>query len=205
MNKIILKFINILLLFFAQNIIAQNELEIHYKFDDDITEEIKGDNLTVVGETPSYITGKDGHAIQFNGNQRVEILGTTNFTYAAFTATYWVRMPDVTEPNGWRAIMEAGRGTNSHWQIFKYHSSNTFGIKLGGNMITLDTTVGFNDGTWYHLAQVWDGVDTLKFYVDGVLVFTDVETSPSYTPSVNVDVVFGAKQNGRGGIFRCDR
>lgn len=90
----------------------------------------------------------------------------------------------------WVRTSESGTGSNNNWAIIDFDRSEYYNLFVRGD----NGRVGFattstngirdfygppgsevNDGTWHHIAGVYDGTNKY-IYVDGVLVATDLNT-----------------------------
>ncbi|WP_242130575.1 LamG-like jellyroll fold domain-containing protein [Aestuariivivens marinum] len=123
----------------------------------------KGEDVISAG-TQAFGTGRvNGQSYTFDGgnaltvNQYKGVNGSN-----PRTVTAWVKTSSTT------------RETITHWGAqgigsrasFVMNGNGTIRFEVAGGGINGATAV--NDGQWHHVAHVFDGVDTVKMYVDGV-------------------------------------
>ena len=167
-----------------------------------------GHDGSLLGTPPTLATGQIGNALEFSGawsgqDQRVQ-LGTPAsdpelFITGDFTVTAWVKAtlpPATTGGEGrtavasydWDADATLTRGflLGREWQgsnnfDFKLHGPN--GEYTGASVSNFFTTPTENPGQghlgeWVHVAGVYEAGESMKLYVDGVLVATDTSSVP---------------------------
>ena len=122
----------------------------------------------------AFAAGKNGNAVDHDGSDdmaRSAEAAVTNFTSAgAYTFSIWVNFDVLTT---WANIWHFDNTASGEDFLFNlmvdpskingYHKKAS-----GGNAGLYDGTYspGFSTGTWYHIAQTWDGT-TVKLFVDG--------------------------------------
>jgi hypothetical protein len=117
--------------------------------------------------TPTWVAGKYGSALSFDGSDDYVDCGTgstLNIT-TAITAEAWVYMTDD------RAVeFIAGRGdTGAHgWWLGRDGGYLKFDVGNGTTYSQLPQTGKATLNRWHHVAGTWDGT-TIKIYVDGIL------------------------------------
>ncbi|USO04440.1 MAG: hypothetical protein H6853_04000 [Rhodospirillales bacterium] len=118
----------------------------------------------------NQIAGVTGQAGQFNNSEYLAL----NYAYSGNNT-----LPQVSV-SAWINTTESGGNWNDNWALIDFDRSEFFDV-----FINTDGTVGFstagnglsvhdfysaatvNDGTWHHIAAVYDGTDKI-LYVDGV-------------------------------------
>ncbi len=118
------------------------------------------------------IAGQTGQGFQFNNNEYIAI--NKSFTGAG-------ALPTVSA-SAWVNTSVGGGGTNDNWAILDFDRSEFFNFYVDGStgQLAFSTNVGstihdmpagpaVNDGTWHHVAAVYDGTDKI-LYVDGAEV-----------------------------------
>jgi len=144
-------------------------------------------DLTEVG-SPSYVTGKFGTAIQFNGTSQGVTSTSAVIPTPAATISLWFNGNGTATAEFY--IIGVGVGGGSTGLDIHYFNGNFYaglvdagsfkGVGTGG------TTISTSE--WYHLALTWDGstsTDSMKFYINGVLEtnITPLVTAASLTYS----------------------
>lgn len=166
------------------NIIAQtanpqlqgpDKLVAWWRFEDDANDSAGSNNGTIHGN-PTYVDGKFGRAISFDGNDYVDCGNpdALNFGAGDWTVSAWIR----TTQSG---IEDADKGT-----VFANGADGGGGIRytlavnegqLGSIALTTDddnykvqaiSRTAVNDGAWHHVVGMRNA-GQLRVYVDGVL------------------------------------
>ena len=142
-----------------------------YEFQDNANDVCGFYPLTEVG-SPSYVTGKFGKAIQFNGTSQGVTSTSAVIPTPAATISLWYNGNGTALTEFY--IIGAGVGVGSYGLDIHYYNSGFWaGVVDGGSFQGVGggvTTV--NTSTWYHLALTWDGSTTtnsLKLYLNGAL------------------------------------
>jgi hypothetical protein len=150
---------------------VNNTLSLSYAFDGTATD-LSGNGFTGTILGASFVAGKHGQALNFNGGQVVAALtsgtsplvsmGTGSFTLAA-----WIR-----NTNGggiWKRIITR-----------RFNASGWYSLAVDANRLRLELAAGVNyngsaivgDSQWHHVAAVRTnngGSCTVQLFVDGVL------------------------------------
>ncbi len=157
----------------------------YYGFDASLIDSVGGYTAIAPGRV-SYTDGKEGQAVQFDGDDFAvtlpddHVLGSlTDMTIALWI--YW------SGGDNWQRIFDFGNDTSQYLFLTPKSGSNTlrFAIKDGGSEQILETSRLSSD-TWLHVAIVLDG-DEGRLYVDGSLADTgDVDIDPAdFAPQMN--------------------
>jgi hypothetical protein len=123
------------------------------------------------------VSGHAQSALEFDGNNYVEIPFAATNNPAQFTVEFWARVDDT---GGHRSPLTS-RG-NSTGYLFYATPGNTWDFWAGGSGWVILTGPAVVIGQWTHLAATYDGT-TYRFYVDGVLVNTLVAAFSMNTSS----------------------
>ena len=154
--------------------ISDESLVLHLTFDegegDTVADySIHQNNGSVIGD-PKWVDGKFGSALEFDGDNAVEIkhADILNMT-TAVTMEMWVKVP------GGGNIKQAGieKGV---WGVGEY---SLYPVYEGGTVVQFNDLPpacgdagirggGIQDNEWHHLAGVWDG-KKIYLYIDGNL------------------------------------
>ena len=161
-----------------------------YQFEGDATDTCTTPvayDLTEVG-SPSYVTGKFGTAIQFNGTSQGVTSTSAVIPNPAATISLWYNGNGTATAEFY--IIGAGVGGTSYGLDIHYYNGNFWaGVVDGGSFQGVGTGyTPVSTSEWYHLALTWDGstsTDSMKFYINGVLEtnITPTVTAASLTYS----------------------
>ena len=143
-----------------------------YEFQNNASDTCGGKAGTLRG-TPTYVTGKFGNAIDFNGTTQGITLPSilpANSTSSS-SATVWFKTSDTTGAQ--QTLIESWDGTtgsNGGWAVWK-DLGNVLRLGnyyLDGNNVGTDGTINVADGNWHFIAVVFDySGGTLSLYLDG--------------------------------------
>ena len=142
----------------------------YWSFDENtgnIAHDISGfdNNGTLYGAT--WVSGKSGSALLFDGNDYVEIQDSANLDVGEnYSVSLWINAASLPE---WQCLFERGTSTENRMGIWLTGDRITFETSNnGGDWWTTSSAVGVN--TWYHIVAVHDGAsDTEYIYVNGSL------------------------------------
>jgi hypothetical protein len=132
---------------------------------------------------PEWVTGYDGEALDFDGDDYVDTGYTENL--ATYTIICWAKSPQ--SPSAGAASGPLHREQN--YQFNWNHGNATFrasaAMSVGGTWHA--ASLGPLDAdTWYHLAATYDG-DVFNSYKNGVLVTSNA--APSGAPSAETNTL----------------
>ena len=160
-----------------------------------------GPSLTLVG-SPDFPTDVHGESIRLNGgNTWIEVARTLNnfpgLPIREMTLSTWVRVDETTRWGGLISAVSDDGGSEYGWVLGYDDDSFTFGISArsaddGDGMITyLDGASRIEPGRWYHVAAVYDGVQS-KLFVNGRLDAESTQQSGDILYDTRVPLVIGA-------------
>ena len=140
---------------------------------------------TIYGN-PSWVSGKIGDCLDFDGNDYVSLPKVLDVTQP-FTITTWVNLEST---NGYslQSIFQQVDDTNGgigRSLIFRTGSENSQGAdllccRLGSTYLFSNVAIFSNLNKWYHIAMVFDGT-TIYQYIDGVLTGQASGVIPEYS------------------------
>jgi hypothetical protein len=171
----------------------QQVLVAYYPFEDSANDASgNGHDGTVIGA--SYVSGHDGNALAFDGNDYVRIPGAgllDALPGEAMTIEAWIKL-DLFAPNR-NAICEreiAG-GECWPWFLMTFNDRELYGLVRGCTGAV--SGPGLDRNTWYHISLVYEVVGSQAvgtLYVDGNLVGTNpnMETRNSVGGDVFIGV-----------------
>jgi hypothetical protein len=121
---------------------------------------------------PTYVAGKVGEAMSFNGtNQYVDVPNTANLQFSktqSFTLSAWVNLSSL--PNHWTGIVTKSRST-SPWYGIWLNPSHRWSFSGAASNTVSSTTA--TTGVWYLVTAVQNGTaGTRTLYVNGTAVAT---------------------------------
>lgn len=144
----------------------------YYPFDDGTAVDASGSNndgVLVGSPPPAPALGKVGSAIDFDGNNAVEV---ANFSVssAALTVALWVNADDVSALN--RVFEHAWDTTGVFGAYLDSGTINTIFKSTVGGMTTQSASI--TAGRMYHIVMVYDGA-TAYLYVNAALADSSLE------------------------------
>lgn len=168
-----------------------------------------GSNGTIVGD-PGTVNGMVGKALDFNGDDGVEIASNANVELPdAFTVTCWV-YPRATRDaagNDHAGVVWKGKWIGWGTDVYNYRIATsgdgglTFGACGGGTESHFNDAACFVDGmdVWYHVAYTADGTVGIA-YVNGAEVNRRADTITYDTlPDQPVRIGWAEGRGGDGG------
>ncbi|MCK4857737.1 MAG: hypothetical protein KAT58_07210, partial [candidate division Zixibacteria bacterium] len=161
-----------------------------------------GNNLTLNGD-PQWVTGLIGGALEFDGNDDVEVATVSrSLKPASLTVTAWVKADPATSDWSW----VAGQGDNYGLIVHRDHDNDVhfyFHKDTGWSGVG-SGDVGILDGKWHHIAGVFDEEDgSLYVYKDGALADAQSAAGP-IDYSVGEGFTIGSMQGQRNFLGAID-
>ena len=190
----------------------------YYSFDDGTPKDNSGmgNHGKVVHGNPKVVDGQVGKALDFDGDDGIEVPDNPTLQLAdALTVACWVYPRSVVDPNNgqdhcgicWKGSM-IGWGSNVYnWRIATATPQGlTWGACGGGVEGWFATGNCFKDGLekWYHVALVEDGSEGTVYINGEALTDADVTGGDRHRPSAPYDTLPGEPvrigwAKGRGG------
>jgi len=160
-----------------------------------------GHNGTLVNG-PTWVSGKYGDALNFNGSNRVDMGNLGSFPTRG-TIEFWMNSSQMANyPN---ALTTQYNGDNGTIRC-EEHSDGYFACYAGSNHNNFSGVTyfasGMQTGVWYHIAFVWDTVaNSITGYLNGQSVGSASNTYwPSSIPDFTVGSGFDTSRNWIGSI-----
>lgn len=129
---------------------------------------------------PTWISGKFGTALRFDGNDFVKVADSVTLESPTITAEAWVK--SLGSPGVFRYVLSKGASacTAASYAIYTGQSGGLSFYIFNGVTAALspDAGPGVWDGKWHHVAGTFDG-STVRLYVDGVAVGSGTPTTLS--------------------------
>ncbi len=177
----------------------------HYTFDDNTNDSAGTNNGTASGG-PSYVEGKVGKALQFDGTNDYITLSNTSaadMTTNNFTVSLWLKT-NTTATTQYRLISKRG---SDGYEIYLGSGQNGLAAycdTTGGGCLNDNNlgTASVRDMKWHHAVVVFDRSGNMTGYVDG-----NVGSSPSNisaavgSMTVAQNLMIGQYSNGGGDYF----
>jgi hypothetical protein len=156
-----------------------------------------GNHGVIIGD-PRTVDGKVGKALDFNGDDGIDIASTSVLELAdALTAACWVYPRAITDATGtdhagvfWKGNMIGWGADMYNWRIATANDMGlTWGSTGSGTEGYFATGNCFADGlnTWYHLALTEDGSEGRAYVNGAVLEDADVTGGDMHRPSAPLD------------------
>lgn len=158
----------------------------HWKLDEasgtTVTDSTGAGNDGTVRGGPRRVTGVEGRALLFRGNDSVEIANASrDLKPATVTVAAWVKADPAMNGPGW----VAGQGDNYGLAVNRYRDGSVFFYFYDGNTWhgVSSGDVAILDGQWHHVAGVFDdATDRLYVYKDGLKVGVSSAKGPIAYP-----------------------
>jgi len=148
-----------------------------------------GFNATLYN-SPTWINGKSGKALTFNGTTQYGNAGDVDITTNALTFSVWAK---TSYPATSQEIL---RKQSSY--IFRIGVGVlVFYVHDGTDWRSISETASIFDDEWHHLVAVWDGT-TAWLYVDGVMI---KEQALAYTMALNNNNLYIGSSVGSASFF----
>lgn len=156
----------------------------HWKFDNDLTEEIGGHDLAATAGAASF----DNSALPFSGagttHNLVITSDDTNVTSTtvtgvtgAYSIAYWIKTTSVAG-----VVTSHTQGAGTGLIQTRVQADGTMRFANGSNFATVSA---INNGVWRHVCATSDGVNSSGFtwYVDGAVDATGTGTTATVVPA----------------------
>ncbi len=160
------------------------------------------DNTGTYVGSPLVITGMVNNALEFNGNNYVEVPNHSEINFGpcdSFSIDTWIKtIPPNTNSSNVYTILdkrEKGYCSSLGYALYLYKGRLGMQIGTGPNFTNYNAQSGYlvNDGRWHLVAVTYDRT-TLKFYHDNNLVGSFTLSIPNLNNSANL-VIGGRHPN----------
>ncbi len=135
-----------------------------------------GDSGTLQN-APSWVAGKLGQAVSFNGSTQYLSTSTTQTNPSTFTVELWFK---TTTTQGGQLIgfggNQTGASTNHDRQLYMTDGGQLIFGTNNGTIHTVSSVGSYNDGNWHHVAATI-GAAGLTLVIDGSRAGTDGSTT----------------------------
>ncbi len=166
-------------------------LKLHYSFEENggtvvLDRSNNGNTGTLTGPThlPTWVTGKRGYGIQFDGIDDSITIGTgTGFdVVTSFTVSVWIKSANIGA--GSRTIFYRGTAATIGGYALNQEANKIKGYFYGGGdwQNTGDSLITLAVDTWYHIVLTYNKI-TLQLYINGV-----IDKGAGKTSDINVPV-----------------
>ncbi|MEZ0090233.1 LamG-like jellyroll fold domain-containing protein [Streptacidiphilus sp. EB129] len=139
-------------------------------------------------------TSSSGADMAFDGSTGYAYTGTAALnTTQSYTVSAWVKLAKANTVDEWAV----GQGTNNHQAFYLGYNasgntwafvSTTTDTASTSYPAALDTANAAVAGAWTHLVGVYDVDGTMALYVNGTLVATAVNNTPSFEPNGHLTI-----------------
>jgi len=162
-------------------------------------------NVGVLTNSPSWISGKVGAAVDFTGatNKSIVVtpIGTTLDLTSTGTIQSWVYTSSF---DTWNVIVARGNWGGALNEYSLYQQANELRGEIANgttwNRSIIPSAAATLSGAWHHIAFSWDGSYT-RMYLDGRLVDSDAQTvNSTATGNVGIGNTSGGTYNYNGKI-----
>ena len=154
---------------------ASAELVGHWRFDGNLDDSVGGEHGTFSGGSPTYVNGRIGQGIEFDGVSHFVHLPSAN--PSAYTITLWVR-PARTDATS-VIVRTSSSGQTTHWShqlrinpdgVFQHY------LWVGSERNVVGTTLVEAD-EWYHVAIAAANNGPMHLYVNGEEDATSIDVA----------------------------
>ena len=154
---------------------ASAELVGHWRFDGNLDDSVGGEHGTFSGGSPTYVNGRIGQGIEFDGVSHFVHLPSAN--PSAYTITLWVR-PARTDAAS-VIVRTSSSGQTTHWShqlrinpdgVFQHY------LWVGSERNVVGTTLVEAD-EWYHVAIAAANNGPMHLYVNGEEDATSIDVA----------------------------
>ena len=146
----------------------------HYEFEGNTNDSAADNHGTVSGGSPTYVEGKIGGAMKFNGDKdQIALTYPLDVGSSSNTVAVWIKVP-LAGTEGLGATERVGLilgnypgSPNTNWEL---HSAGQMRLYWNGGQINQYGTTDLRDNTWHHVAWVRDkATNAIYMYIDGQL------------------------------------
>lgn len=148
-------------------------LLIHFKFDEGAGNSVKDSAGGCIGNISgnfSWVEGKEGYAISFNGmDTKLMVSGTEALSSSVVTLSAWIKTTSKTPGT----IVEKWKSNTEPGYRLSYVPPNiNMVIYYTGGSKTISGKIPVDDGQWHYVAGTYNGKE-MKIYIDGKEVYSE--------------------------------
>lgn len=172
-----------------------------------------GTNTGTLTNSPTWVDGKVGKALSFDGTNQYVTMGNTNdISTGDFTIAFWMNPDNVSQMRHMVSKRENG-GYYRQYQVSTGYVQNGFPVNGkqvsffghdGSNHQSIRTTNDVIDGAWHHVTVTRTSSGIL-IYIDGVSVSVTIEhagiSSENFTNSANFNIGYDNGSNYYKGLL----
>lgn len=169
----------------------------YWPFDDGTGTDATGNGADGVLASPVAVAGYQGGALEFDGDDEVEIATGASLDGATdFSVSAWIRTTSTANGTVIQQRDESGDGWNGQYALrVNGDGFLTFYIYNGGYGFNFTGVTAVNDGEWHHVVAVKTGADGTT-YVDGALDTTGTGGEKSLAGAIKVGIACDIRDNG---------
>ena len=168
----------------------------HWAFDGSLDEATENQGKSLTKQPPTFVSGKRGQAIRFDGTDPVIIKDLSldlKQLQDTFTLCVWVKVPESVKQQSWPAFISRGEA------IFRLslHGSTNNEFHIGllqykepGAVILSTKERDFVRDTWHHVCAVRNA-DALHLYINGELIISKRGKNPVFDTTKDTPLFIG--------------
>ncbi len=146
----------------------------HYEFEGNTNDSATDNHGTISGGAPTYVEGKIGGAMKFNGDKdQIALTYPLDVGSSSNTVAMWIKVP-LAGTEGLGATERVGLilgnypgSPNTNWEL---HNDGQMRLYWNGGQINQYATTDLRDNNWHHIAWVRDkATNAIYMYIDGQL------------------------------------
>ncbi len=153
-----------------------------------IIDSVGGHNGTVNGNGATYVAGKYGQAINFDGASNIQIPYSSSFNLSTYSFSAWVYFTAQPASTPGCGIFGTRQGDDFTFDIKYYNYAGT--LMLHGDIgdgrkwltVTADAPVTLSLNTWHMVTYVVNGSSSYSIYVDGSPLVSNASYTAAGTP-----------------------
>lgn len=168
---------------YQKNAVPKDGLVAWWTFDEGSGTTVRdpvGNNTGTLVNSPTFVPGKSGKALSFNGTtQGVSITGSPSFATAnsAFAVSVWVKLANFSVRYPHILTLQSDSGTNP-WELILSNDASYLGVLIGSTTTwakeKTNTPAASFVNSWHHISVSYSGAgaataDNFTIYLDGVL------------------------------------
>lgn len=178
----------------SSNINETHKLIAYYPLDGTAVDESGNEHHGLILGNPKIIEGVRGTALQFDGNDSIQIPNSSDFEPGRedYSVTVWVRYQP--EAIGQRVLIIDYSPESFKWLQISGDSTKEdirFGLKSGtDNAQTMALYSPIKDGKWHFIVGVRKDIHQVSLYIDGKLVDRNFNTNLDFVATFSNDPIY---------------